>query len=64
MAKNFVKLKRKQQRMTIGRLAASAQLPAPVVSMVENGLLMPDSELQIRLARALHTKKEKLFPET
>lgn len=64
MVENLIKLKRKQQRITLAELEASTQIPAPVISMVEKGLLMPDSDLQIRLAQALHTKKEKLFPES
>lgn len=63
MGKNFVRLRRKQQRVTISELAGLTKIPGSVISMIENGLLMPDFGLQIRLARALHTKRDKLFPK-
>lgn len=64
MVENFVRIKRKQLNLSIEDLGALTKIPAPVISMVEIGRLMPDSDLQTKLAHALQTKKKKLFPES
>jgi len=64
MVENCVRIKRKQLNLSIEDLGALTKIPAAVISMIEIGCLMPDSDLQTKLAHALQTKKKKLFPES
>ena len=47
----------------MAELADKAKIPAPVLSMIESGEVIPNERIQILIAQALKVDIEKLFPK-
>jgi len=63
MFMNFVKIRRKEKRLTLKQLAFRLKLPFVLLSAIESGYVKPNDRLKVLIAQALDTKIENVFPE-
>ena len=63
MAKNYLKMCRIKKKITLTKLATKSNIPTPVISMIEAGLVIPGKRVQTLLARALKMDLWQVFPE-
>jgi len=59
---NKLRKAREHQDIRQYELAGKVQIPAPVISQIENGHRNPTLEVREKLAKALGLKPEQIFP--
>jgi len=64
MLRNHVRIKRWERRIKQYELAAMIKVPPPIISLIENGHLLPDDRLKFKISKALDCKSvEEIFPK-